>query len=98
MRRLRALLPFILLLLPFIFPPTACAVRSDEFLCEDAVAKLQGCCANGTAETYQCNFVQGCTTTTYPDFDEPTVRCIISASCSQLQSGTVCGFKGAVCQ
>lgn len=76
------------------FPPTACAVRSDEFLCEDAVAKVQGCCT--PAASLQCKYVdEYCTPPTYPSLNEEQSRCIISASCSDLRAGAC--IEGGAC-
>ena len=70
------------------FPPTACTIRSDEFLCEDAVAKLQGCCSPESTAKLQCKYIHAyCTEPTYPSFDEDESRCIIGASCSELRGG-----------
>ena len=71
-----------------VIPPTGCAVRSDEFLCEDAVAKLQSCCPGSPGvSVIRCKYVEGCSSSTYPDIDEDQARCIVNASCSDLTSG-----------
>lgn len=88
----------LLIALSFAFPPTACTIRGDEFLCEDAVAKLQGCCARGTAQSYACTYEETCSTPIVPDVDQATARCIIGASCSELQNGNVCGHAGSYCR
>ena len=88
----------VLIALSFAFPPTACTIRSDEFLCEDAVAKLQGCCAGGTARTYACTYDESCGTTIVPDIDQANARCIIAASCGELQRGDLCGHAGSYCR
>lgn len=70
------------------FPPTACTVRSDEFLCEDAVAKLQGCCAEQSLAKVSCTYDDStCLETTYPALGERTSRCVLSASCDDLRHG-----------
>ncbi len=54
-----------------VVPPTGCAVRSDEFLCEDAVAKLQSCCpSSSVASSIDCHYYESCSDTTYPQIDE----------------------------
>ncbi len=70
------------------FPPTACTVRSDEFLCEDAVAKIDGCCSPGSTSNLRCEYeAHYCTSPVLPSFDERQSRCILSASCSELRGG-----------
>ena len=68
-------------------PPTACSVPSDEFLCEDAVAKLKGCCPSAALDTIECKYIADCNSTIYPRFGEADARCIIGASCSDLRNG-----------
>lgn len=74
------------------FPPTACTVRSDEFLCEDAVAKIQGCCPRITYGLDACTYVEASCShdAVFPGIGEPEARCIIAASCDQVRGGA-CG-------
>lgn len=74
------------------FPPTACTVRDDEFLCEDAVAKLEGCCPSATVDPGMCTFQEGTCSSpaVYPKIGETQARCIIGSSCSEVRRGA-CG-------
>ena len=73
-----------------VVPPTGCTVRSDEFLCEDAVAKLVSCCGSSAPAQIDCRYEEGCTYTTYPRIGETAARCIIGASCTDVVNGA-CG-------
>ncbi len=71
-----------------LIPHGGCTVSRTEFLCEDAVAKLDGCCS-AIMEGLGCTYVDnGCTVPSIvPSFDVETSRCIILASCSELRNG-----------
>jgi len=73
-----------------VVPPAGCTVRSDEFLCEDAVAKLLSCCGSSAPAQIDCNYVEGCGYTSYPRISEASARCIIGASCTDVVDGA-CG-------
>ncbi|HEX7601753.1 MAG TPA: hypothetical protein VF316_09115 [Polyangiaceae bacterium] len=87
MRRLPGILAWLAVGVVAI-PPTACTVRSDEFLCEDAVAKLRGCCSSAAIDAIGCTYdAETCAPPVYPQLNETESRCIIGASCAQLRSG-----------
>jgi hypothetical protein len=74
-----------------VFIALACGnIREDELECEEAVAKLDSCCSNFDSSPIQCTFQSDCSSTTYPDLDEPTSRCIRDESCDVIVGTGVC--------
>jgi hypothetical protein len=66
-------------------------LREDELECEEAVSKLISCCPpDFDPSSIQCNFDTGCGSTTFPDLDEDTSRCIRDESCDTIVSSGVC--------
>jgi hypothetical protein len=71
----------------------ACAIRQDEFVCEDAAAHLEACCQGFHASNIDCTYQasQGCNdSTVYPEIDVPQSACIRAETCDQLKSTGVC--------
>ena len=71
-------------------------VRQDEFLCENAVAHLQGCCRGFNASGVECHYDVGCLDTTYPELDETQSSCILAESCATLSATGVCDRVAAL--
>lgn len=97
MRRLPGALALFIVAV-IVVPPTGCSVRSDEFLCEDAVAKLRSCCPSSSAPVYiDCHYYDSyCGGATYPQIEEGDARCIIGSGCNDLANGA-CGGYGQAC-
>jgi hypothetical protein len=76
-----------------VFVALACgSIREDQLECEEAVTKLDECCAPPfDSSSIQCIYKSdGCGNTYYPDLDVPTSACIRSESCAAILSGGVC--------
>jgi hypothetical protein len=75
-----------------VFIALACGnIREDELECEEAVSKLDSCCPSFDSSPIQCNYQSDCGSTTYPDLDETTSRCIRDESCDVIVASGVCG-------
>ena len=72
------------------------SIRQDEFLCENAVSHLQGCCPGFNAGAVECHFDNGCLETTYPELDETQSNCILGESCATLRAAGVCDRVAAL--
>ena len=72
------------------------SIRQDEFLCENAVSHLQGCCPGFNASAVECHFDNGCLDTTYPELDETQSNCILGESCATLRAAGVCDRVAAL--
>lgn len=66
------------------------AVRQDEFLCEEAHARLVECCPGFHTEPGYCTYSDGCGDTTYPALTSDESECVRRASCEALRSGGLC--------
>lgn len=72
-------------------------LREDVFMCEDAVARIAGCCPRFDPSSIQCVYSQGCSSTTTPQFSTDTARCVVHASCDDIAKGPVCGIGVRLC-
>ncbi len=73
------------------------SIRQDEFLCENAVSHLQGCCPGFDASAVECHYNAGCLDdTTYPELDETQSDCIMAESCATLRATGVCDRVAAL--
>jgi hypothetical protein len=83
-----------------VFMSLACSsFREDEFLCENAVSHLQGCCPGLDASRVVCSYSdQGCFfgDQTYPELDLAQSGCILSNSCEALRANGVCDRAAAL--
>jgi hypothetical protein len=76
--------------------------REDVISCEDALAKLEGCCPGFRANAVRCQYYErtyehsGCDSSTYEhQHEDPALRladsqCILGRSCSELVNTGVC--------
>lgn len=73
--------------------------REEVIVCEEALARLVGCCpgldGNRVLCTYRHESTGGCTDGT-ADYEDPALslpesRCILDMSCEDLRSRDVCG-------
>jgi hypothetical protein len=64
----------------------ACGIRQDEFVCESAVSRLQGCCPGFSGSSIDCTYVppKACTGPVYPEIDDAQGECIEGRSCAEL--------------
>jgi len=65
-------------------------IRSDEFLCEEAHARLVECCPGFRTESSWCSYETGCGATQYTALDEAESNCIRKSSCTDLNAHDVC--------
>ena len=73
------------------------SIRQDEFICENAVSRLQECCPGFDAHAIVCTYDQGCVGgATYPELDSTQSDCILSDSCEVLRNSGVCGRVAAL--
>jgi|SRR5580704_3368191 hypothetical protein len=72
------------------------SIRQDEFLCENAVSHLVGCCPGFDASVVECHYDAGCLGTTYPELDETQSNCILAQSCATLRAAGVCDRVAAL--
>jgi len=69
---------------------TCGAIRKDEFLCEEAHARLSECCPNFPKGESYCSFSEGCGNTSYPALSPEESNCIRTASCEKIRSNGIC--------
>ena len=72
-----------------VWSVTCGAIRKDEFLCEEAHARLTECCPNFPAGEGYCSFSEGCGNTSYPALSPEESNCIRTASCEKLRDETL---------
>ncbi len=64
-------------------------IRSDEFKCENAVARLDRCCSGFHVDRSYCTYYEGCGIV-YPTISEEDATCIIGASCEIIVANGIC--------
>ncbi len=74
----------------FVWSVTCGAIRKDEFLCEEAHARLVECCPEVPKESNYCSFNDGCGQTSYPALSPDESDCIRTASCEKLRNSGAC--------
>jgi len=85
MRRLvRALLALVVLV------PTCGGVRRDEFLCEEAYARLVECCPGFSSNDLYCDYDSGCGVTKDPALSPEESDCVRGKTCDELRNQKVC--------
>ncbi len=75
---------------PFLIHVDSCTFQEDEFLCEDAGARIKECC--GSLAGLSCTFQSGgdgCSSTEV-DIRGPDADCIRSSSCEALIAAGAC--------
>ena len=85
----RRILRFVLPLL-FIVPTCASGQTRDEFLCEEAHARLVTCCPGFAVPSGWCTYTEGCGTETFPALSERDSIAIRGASCARLREEGTC--------
>jgi hypothetical protein len=66
------------------------SVPDDEFLCEEAVARLEDCCTGFQPRRFNCENVRGCNSNRVPAVNERASECIRDRGCADLESTGVC--------
>jgi hypothetical protein len=69
--------------------PRAHGFREDEVECEETYAHLLDCCDRSQLQ-FDCEYVQGCEYTTYPDLTPEESRCVRKLSCTQIRAADLC--------
>ncbi len=64
-------------------------IRGDEMLCENAVSRLQQCCAGFVVSSGYCTYSDGCGVT-YPTISESDSKCVADASCEYIVDHDIC--------
>jgi hypothetical protein len=73
------------------------SIRKDEFICENAVSRLQECCPGFDPHAIGCTYDRGCFGgATYPELDSTQSDSILSDSCEVLRNSGVCGRVAAL--
>jgi len=78
------------LLAALVLVPTCGGIRRDEFVCEEAYARLTECCPGFTVEADYCNFDSGCGATRHPALSPEESDCIRGKTCSELRDQKIC--------
>ena len=67
-------------------------IRSEDLVCEEAVAYLEGCCGNGTISGVSCRYEEGnCgEDDSSPSIDEQQAGCIEGKDCSEIVAAGIC--------
>jgi len=73
-----------------VWATTLGAIRKDEFLCEEAHARLVECCPGFSTNASYCSFSEGCGSTSYPALSPEESNCIRGASCESLRDSGIC--------
>ena len=76
----------------------ACGIRRDEYMCENAVARLQSCCKGFGGSNIDCTYEPGSCDKdpVLPQIDETQASCVVQQSCDSLVSSGACGRAAAV--
>jgi hypothetical protein len=78
------------MLVALVLAPTCGGIRRDEFVCEEAFAKLSECCPGfSTAEDY-CDYDSGCGATRHPALSPEESDCIRGKTCAALRDQKIC--------
>ncbi len=86
------------LLTAIVVGVTTCGagLRADEFVCEEAHARLVECCPGFSVDGAYCTYDDGCGEgTRYPRLSEPESQCIRTASCATLRERGICARAAA---
>lgn len=78
-----------------VWATTVGAIRRDEFLCEEAHAKLVECCPGFSTDGSYCSYSEGCGNTSYPALSPEESNCIRTASCEKLRDTGICARAAA---
>jgi hypothetical protein len=79
----------------FVWCVTCGAIRKDEFLCEEAHARLVECCPDAPKGESYCSFNEGCGSTSYPALSPEESNCIRESSCAKLRDSGACARAAA---
>ena len=76
--------------LVLVWAVTVGAIRKDEFLCEEAHARLVECCPGfATGEGY-CTYSEGCGGNQFTALSPEESHCIRNATCEKIREKGIC--------
>jgi hypothetical protein len=70
--------------------PLAQGFRQDEVQCEEMAAHLAECCDDFDPKVVSCEYVDGCTSDSYPSVSVDESQCIREKSCEQVRAQNIC--------
>lgn len=65
-------------------------IREDELACEEAFARLKQCCPGLRVVGLDCEYIPGCSQSSYPEISVDQSACIRDLTCEEVTAAAIC--------